>query len=68
MTSLPVPAKYQALIPLFKTECHDRATEIDPYSEEIWSSLTLGWAIGRGLSPEDARAFANHIRYHTELG
>ena len=63
-----LPAKYQALIPMFKAECHDRATEIDPYSEEVWSSLTLGWAIAKGVSPDDARDFAIHIRYHTELG
>jgi hypothetical protein len=60
--------KHEELIELFKAECHDRATEIDPDSEEVWSSLTLGWAIAKGLSPEEARDFAIHIRYHTELG
>lgn len=58
----------QELIELFKTECHDRADEIDPANEMDWYCLTLGWAIAKGLSPSDAHGFALHIRYKTELG
>lgn len=58
----------EELIKLFKTECHDRAGEIDPENERDWYCLTLGWAIAKGLSPSDAYDFALHIRYKTDLG
>jgi len=56
------------LIPLFKTECHYCSEEIDEYNEEDWRSLTIGWAIAKGLSPKEARDFARHIKYDTQLG
>jgi hypothetical protein len=52
----------------FKAEVNDRAKEIDPGNEQDWFSLTLGWAIGKGLSPDNADEFARYIRYKTELG
>lgn len=52
----------------FKTEISDRAVLIDPDQEEDWKSLTLGWAIAKGLTPKQAQDFALHIRYETELG
>ena len=55
------------LIELFKKEVTDRSEEVDPCEEEHWGSLTLGWAIAKGLSPEDAKEFAVYIRYNTEL-
>ncbi len=58
----------QELIELFKTECHDRASQVDPDNSHDWHSLTLGWAIAKGLSPDDAHDFARYIRYDTELG
>jgi hypothetical protein len=56
------------LIELFKTECSDRASEIDADSSQDWLSLTLGWAVAKGLTPEEAYDFALHIRYKTYLG
>lgn len=56
------------LILLFKNEVADRAAKIDPSSEQDWFSLTLGWAIAKGLTPDESHAFAIHIRYHTTLG
>jgi hypothetical protein len=58
----------EQLIELFKTECSDRALAIDPDSEQDWFSLTLGWAVAKGLDPEAAYDFAVHIRYKTDLG
>lgn len=52
----------------FKKNVNDRAKEIDPDKEHDWLSLTLGWAIAKGLEPEKAVEFALHIRYHTDLG
>lgn len=54
------------LVDQFKTEVSDRSSEIDP--EETWSSLILGWAIAKGLTPIQAQAFSIFIRYHTDLG
>lgn len=56
------------LVVLFKTEVHDRGEEIDGSSEQDWYSLTLGWAVAKGLLPTEAHEFARHVRYHTELG
>jgi len=53
---------------LFKVEVHDKAAEVDPGQEEDWRSLTLGWALAKGLTPEEAHEFSFHIRYNTELG
>jgi hypothetical protein len=58
----------EQLIQLFKTECSDRASEIDPNNEFHWLHLTIGWAIAKGLNPEAAYDFARHIRYETDLG
>lgn len=60
--------KWQPFQDQFKAEIHDRAEEVDPSNEYDWWSLTLGWAIGKGMDPETAAEFATHIRYHTDLG
>ncbi len=57
-----------ALTKMFKAEVHDRAAEIDPNNEHHWLTLTYGWALAKGLSPEQARKFASYIRYRTDLG
>ena len=54
-------------IPDFKKEVTKRAKEIDPESERDWLSLTLGWALAKGMTPFDANQFAIYIRYHTGL-
>ena len=53
---------------LFKAEVSDREKEVDPDQEQDWFSLTLGWAIAKGMAPDEAHDFAIHIRYETELG
>ncbi len=58
----------QTMVDQFKTEASDRASEIDPQNEQDWYSLTLGWAIAKGLSPANAIFFACYIRYRTDLG
>jgi hypothetical protein len=56
------------LVKKFKTEVHDKAKQVDPEQEEDWKSLTIGWAIAKGLTTKSAREFALYIRYQTELG
>ena len=55
------------LLALFQSEVHDRADRVDPAGEQDWFSLTLGWAIAKGLSPESAHDFAIHVRHKTNL-
>ncbi len=55
-------------VQLFKEECHDKAKEIDPANEHDWYSLTLGWALAKGMEPKKAQIFAIYIRYETDLG
>ena len=60
--------KKEKLTKMFKEEVHNKAESIDPSSEEDWHSLTLGWAIGKGLSIVEAQEFSRYIRYDTDLG
>lgn len=53
--------KYKELELLFKNEIHDRASQIDEACTQDWFSLTLGWAIAKGLQPDDAHEFTNYI-------
>ena len=59
--------KYAELVALFKKEVHDKARHIDPNNSEDWFSMTIGWAIAKGLSPARARTFACRVRYKTDL-
>lgn len=47
----------------FKTEMCEHADEVDPTGEQDWFSLSLGWAIGKGLTFEAAWEFAVRMRY-----
>jgi len=53
---------------IFQVEVHDDSNNIDPENELEWYSLTVGWAIGKGIKPKDAHGFASYIRYKTNLG
>lgn len=52
----------------WKLKVYDKANEIDPNDELCWYSLSVGFALQAGLSPEDANHFARYIRYNTNLG
>lgn len=41
--------------------------DIDPDNERCWLSLTVGWAVAKGMTGEDANDFATWVRYETEL-
>lgn len=58
----------EELIEDFKREVNDKAEEIDENSEYDWFVLTYGWALGKGLKPENAHSFSIYIRYYTDLG
>lgn len=63
MSTTKLPAKALKLLPLFKSEVCDRSKEIDELEAEDWFSLSIGWAIAKGLSPAQAHAFSLHVRY-----
>ena len=52
----------------FRKEVHERSHEIDPDAEFDWYDLSLGYALGKGASPEEARQFAATVRFHTDMG
>jgi len=56
----------------FKIEVHDKLDENielqEEFQDEDFKSLTVGWAIAKGLSLEDALDFSSYIRYNTTLG
>lgn len=57
-----------AYVEQFKNEVSSKAQDIDSTQSQDWFSLTLGWAIGKGMSVEEAHSFASFIRYQTDLG
>lgn len=56
------------LIREFKSEISNKSKEIDPNNLQDWYSITLGWAIAKGLSIKESHEFSNYIRYNTNLG
>jgi hypothetical protein len=56
-------AKFATLVPQFKAEICDRSADVDPDSEYDWYAISLGWAIAKGLTPDDAGEFSIHVRY-----
>ena len=43
----------------WRTEVFDRGEDIDPNDEHLWSSLALGFALGRGATIEQAQALSD---------
>lgn len=56
-----------AWLAAFKEEVTDRASDVDPDNEQDWGSLTLGWALAKGMTPNEANEFATFVRYNTDL-
>jgi hypothetical protein len=48
------PSKEQA-IATWKERVFDKHNEVDPSAEELWSSVAIGFALGLGYKPEQAR-------------
>lgn len=48
-------------------EIIDRTKEIDPAEERHWEDMLFGWAIGKGLSVDDAYTFADKASYEIAL-
>ena len=47
---------------LFRKEIVERAEEIDKDHSEDWFSLSLGWAIAKGLTPDQAYEFTLYLK------
>ena len=45
----------------YKKEIWEREKKIDPYQDEDWSSMALGWALANGMPPGRARDFAFYV-------
>ena len=61
-------SRFKELATLFKEEVHDRGEEIDPAYKMCWRTLTIGWALGKGLDVDSAKSFSTYIEYQTDLG
>lgn len=48
---------------LFYREVISRAREVDPEEELDWFALGIGWAIAKGLIPDEAYKFSMYARY-----
>lgn len=49
------------MLALYKAEIWDRQKEIDPSDEHDWESIALGWALAKGMTPDDALRFASYV-------
>jgi hypothetical protein len=67
-TTLREAEHYESFILQFRVEIYDRISEIDSWQEMDWHSLTVGWAIARGMKGDEAYDFATFIRYKTIMG
>lgn len=48
----------------FKDTICALSEDIDPGEEHDWFALSLGWALAKGVSIEEAYDFALRVRYH----
>lgn len=63
--------KQLTLVTIYQVEVHKEHDKIDRGGMsgcEDWYSLSVGWALGKGLTSEEAHEFAYYIRYNTEMG
>lgn len=51
------------LVLAFIDEVSAKRHDIDPTNAHNWYSLTLGWALAKGLTPRDAHEFACYLKY-----
>lgn len=58
----------EELVEMFRKEVHEPCAESEDFMDVHWGDMTLGFFLGKGLSPEDAWDLALHVRYHTPWG
>ncbi len=51
----------------FMKEVQPHTKQIDPRNEYDWDGLVVGWGLGCGLKPKQARTFSTFLRYDTDL-
>jgi len=59
--------QFDKLVEEYRAEVYDKANFIDPDDEHCWVSLTVGWALGKGLEFVEANDFAIQVVYHVEF-
>lgn len=57
----------QDLLDRWKANVYDKGEQVDPFAEEDWHSLAVGWALGSGVAPSKAVNFADYLQAHTNL-
>lgn len=53
----------EELLEAFKNEVCEKAKEVDPDSSQDWYSLSIGFFVAKGASPEVAHHLATTARY-----
>ena len=49
---------FDPLIEEFNLQVMSISDEVDPSNRHFWESIALGWALAKGLSPDDAQDFS----------
>lgn len=58
-----LPPKLQAVIDAWEKEICRNASLVDPSEEYIWQGVFVGFAIGRGLTIEEATDYDLYNKY-----
>lgn len=53
----------EALVADFKANICQKWKEVDPGSDRDWYCMSYGWGLGKGLTADQAAAFAVYVRY-----
>lgn len=61
--NLMTEEQFQILKEESDRDIRDRPDEIDAECELDWHALTIGWAIAKGLSPQEAKEYSYRVRY-----
>lgn len=58
------PVLRDRMLVVFHRDVFSRSAEVDESDDLDWRDLVYGWAIGKGLSFDDAWQFSLYVRYH----
>lgn len=64
---MPQEQKFYALVAQWMAQVFDDADNVDPGDCEDWASLALGFALGNGLTIEDAKTFVAILRRENRI-
>lgn len=57
----------EELIEQWDKSIYENAEEVDPFDEYCWSSLAVGFALGKGCDAEQASEFEHELLKRSKL-